>query len=118
MKKEFRAVPRPDDIEGMERDLRFHPSTTGSPQALSPQQVESFNRDGFLKNLEGYKAGEIAPIRSFFDELLKKDPEYVAVFKRLCVRLLTQTSRPPKRKKSYTNQNKYTKHNNETENTS
>ena len=52
MKKEFRAVPRPDDIEGMERDLRFHPSTTEAPQALSPQQVESFNRDGFLKNLE------------------------------------------------------------------
>ena len=72
MKKEFRAVPRPGDIEGMERDLRFHPSTTEAPQALSPQQVESFNRDGFLKNLKVYEDGEIDPIRSFFDELLQR----------------------------------------------
>ena len=72
MKKDFRAVPRPDDIEGMERDLRFHPSTTEALQALSPQQVESFNRDGFLKNLKVYEDGEIDPIRSFFDELLQR----------------------------------------------
>ena len=72
MKKEFLAVPRPDDIEGMERDLRFHPSTTEAPQALSPQQVESFNREGFLKNLKVYEDGEIDPIRSFFDELLQR----------------------------------------------
>ena len=72
MKKDFRAVPRPDDIEGMERDLRFHPSTTEALQVLSPQQVESFNRDGFLKNLKVYEDGEIDPIRSFFDELLQR----------------------------------------------
>ena len=72
MKKEFRAVPQPDDIEGMERDLCFHPATTESPQALSAQQVASFNRDGFLKNLEVYKKDEIASIRGFFDELLQR----------------------------------------------
>ena len=72
MKKDFRAVPRPDDIEGMERDLRFHPSTTEALQVLSPQQVESFNRDGFLKNLKVYEDDEIDPIRSFFDELLQR----------------------------------------------
>ena len=72
MKKEFRAVPQPDDIEGMERDRSFHPATTESPQALSAQQVESFNRDGFLKNLEVYKKDEIASIRGFFDELLQR----------------------------------------------
>ena len=72
MKKDFRAVPRPDDIEGMERDLRFHPSTTEALQVLSPQQVESFNRDGFLKNLEVYEDDEVDPIRSFFDELLQR----------------------------------------------
>ena len=72
MKKDFRAVPRPDDIEGMDRDLRFHPSTTEALQVLSPQQVESFNRDGFLKNLKVYEDDEIDPIRSFFDELLQR----------------------------------------------
>ena len=72
MKKDFRAVPRPDDIEGMKRDLRFHPSTTEALQVLSPQQVESFNRDGFLKNLEVYEDDEVDPIRSFFDELLQR----------------------------------------------
>jgi len=72
MKKDFRAVPRPDDIEGMERDLRFHPSTTEALQVLSPQQVESFNRDGFLKNLKVYEDDEVDPIRSFFDELLQR----------------------------------------------
>ena len=72
MKKDFRAVPRPDDIEDMERDLRFHPSTTKALEVLSPQQVESFNRDGFLKNLKVYEDDEVDPIRSFFDELLQR----------------------------------------------
>ena len=72
MKKDFRAVPSPDDIAGMERDLRFHPSTTESLKALSPQQIANFNRDGFLKNLRVYGRDEIGAIRTFFDELLER----------------------------------------------
>ncbi|MEE3054605.1 MAG: phytanoyl-CoA dioxygenase family protein [Planctomycetota bacterium] len=72
MKKGFRAIPDREDIAGMERDLRFHPSLSGNPQALSPEQVESFNRDGFLKNLRVYDDGEIDVIRTYFDELLER----------------------------------------------
>ena len=72
MKKDFHAVPRPDDIAGMERDLRFHPSTTGNPETLSPRQLESFNHDGFLKNLRVYEDGEIDTIRTYFDGLLER----------------------------------------------
>ena len=72
MKKEFRSIPAREEIAGMERDLRFHPSSTGNPQALSPEQVESYNRDGFLKNLRVYDDGEINVIRTYFNGLLKR----------------------------------------------
>ena len=72
MKKEFRAVPRPDDIADMARELRFHPASTQSPEALSGKQVEEFNRDGYLKNLRIYDDAEITGIRGFFDGLLEK----------------------------------------------
>ena len=72
MKKEFRAVPLPDDIADMDRELRFHPATTQSPEALSKEQVETFNREGFLKSLRIYDDGEIAGIRAYFDELLER----------------------------------------------
>ena len=54
----------------MHRDLEFHPSTTQSPRTLSTEQVESFNRLGYLKGLPMFDADEIAEHRQFFDRLL------------------------------------------------
>ena len=72
MKNKFRAVPSKDDVAGMKRDLEFHPSRTRNPELLTPEQLESFNRDGFLKNLRVYGQEEISSIRSYFNELLDR----------------------------------------------
>lgn len=68
--KEFQIVPTDDDLASMERDLRFYPSTVTSPKALTIEQVEQFNRLGYVKGLRAFNDAEIADIRSFFDELL------------------------------------------------
>src|SRR5207302_10538251 len=48
---QFKTIPGHDEIQRLERDLRFHPSTVQNPQALTPKQVQAFNREGFIKGL-------------------------------------------------------------------
>lgn len=73
--KTFQAVPNADELARLGRDLRFHPSKTESPKVLTREQVESFNRDGFLRPFRVYSDEEIADIRAYFDRLLAR---YVA----------------------------------------
>jgi non-haem Fe2+, alpha-ketoglutarate-dependent halogenase len=63
-------IPKTDELNQIERDLRFHPSTVTDPRRLTRQQVAAFNRDGYLKPLRVFDSGEIAEIRTYFDELL------------------------------------------------
>ncbi len=75
----------PDNAElaTLERDLRFYPADTRHPRALSRQQVEQFNRDGYLRGLRIYGDEEIARIRAFFDKVQAreaaagKDPNFI-----------------------------------------
>jgi hypothetical protein len=39
----YSAIPDPDALGRMPRDLTFHPCGTPSPQVLSLQQIEQFN---------------------------------------------------------------------------
>jgi non-heme Fe2+,alpha-ketoglutarate-dependent halogenase len=66
----FKTGPSPDQLRAMDRDLQFHPCTTQSPSALTPQQVASFNTNGYLKGLRVFDEGEIAAHRHYFDGLL------------------------------------------------
>src|SRR5438874_9748850 len=59
-------------IAPTERDLRFHPSPVTEPKTLSKSQVESFNRDGYLKGIRIFDSGEIAEHRRYFDDLLAR----------------------------------------------
>ena len=72
MKPEFAAVPGQDELEQIERDLRFYPSTVENPQSLSRQQVEQFNQQGFVKGLRVYSEAQIDAIRDYFDDLLAR----------------------------------------------
>src|SRR5689334_16568579 len=65
-------IPSTDELSNLERDLRFHPSTTRHPQALTPEQIEKFNRDGYLAGIRIFDEAEITAIRQYFDELLAK----------------------------------------------
>src|SRR5205085_10494725 len=45
----FAITPPLDDLGAITRDLRFYPSPVKQPQTLTKEQVEAFNRDGYLK---------------------------------------------------------------------
>jgi non-haem Fe2+, alpha-ketoglutarate-dependent halogenase len=63
-------IPGADELSGITRDLRFHPSTVTRPQVLTPEEVARFNRDGYLKPFRIFSETEIAEIRRYFDDLL------------------------------------------------
>jgi ectoine hydroxylase-related dioxygenase (phytanoyl-CoA dioxygenase family) len=68
----FPIVPDQQDVNRMERDLRFHPCTTLDPKVLSHEQVERFNRDGYLKGLRIFDAEQADANRAYFDDLLQR----------------------------------------------
>jgi ectoine hydroxylase-related dioxygenase (phytanoyl-CoA dioxygenase family) len=68
--REFQAVPDRERIEQMERDLRFHPAVCENPQALSREQIEAFNRHGYLRPIRIFSKAEIDDVRAYFDQLL------------------------------------------------
>ncbi|MGI9244057.1 MAG: phytanoyl-CoA dioxygenase family protein, partial [Verrucomicrobiales bacterium] len=72
-KTDFKTVPNEEDIEGVERCLKFHPSDTDRPlSTLSDEQVAGFNELGFVKGVRVFDAEEISGIRRSFDEILAR----------------------------------------------
>lgn len=67
---QFKTIPNQEELQQVERDLRFHPSPVTAPQALTPEQVEQFNRDGYLKGFRVFSEAEMAEHRAYFDRLL------------------------------------------------
>jgi ectoine hydroxylase-related dioxygenase (phytanoyl-CoA dioxygenase family) len=65
-------IPTTQDLSTIERDLSFHPSTTTHPTTLTRQQIEAFNRNGYLAGIRIFDSEEIAEIRRYFDDLLAK----------------------------------------------
>ena len=67
---DFAIIPDRDSIATVERQIEFFPSTTTQPRALSVDQIDQYNRDGYLGPLDVYGPEEIADIRDYFDRLL------------------------------------------------
>lgn len=65
-------IPSTEELSNLERDLRFHPSTTERPTTFTPEQIAAFNRDGYLAGIRIFDEEEIAGIRHYFDDLLAK----------------------------------------------
>jgi non-haem Fe2+, alpha-ketoglutarate-dependent halogenase len=65
-------IPGAEELSKLERDLRFHPSTTEHPAALTRDQIAAFNQDGYLAGIRIFSEEEISRIRRYFDELLAK----------------------------------------------
>lgn len=68
----FQAVPDQTDLEKMDRDLRFYPSQVTKPGSLSVEQVEQYNRDGYVKDLAVFSLAEADELRAYFDALLER----------------------------------------------
>jgi hypothetical protein len=65
-------IPTPEELNRLERDLRFHPSAVENPRTLTVDQVAAFNRDGYLKGIRIFTHLEITAIREYFDQLLAR----------------------------------------------
>ncbi len=68
----FRMIPEEDELAGIDRELRFYPSSPSHLRRLTPSQIEAFNGDGFLQPISIFDASEITDIRLYFDDLLQK----------------------------------------------
>ncbi len=68
----FRTIPLQDELQTVERDLRFRPSEVTSPSRLTPAEVEHFNRTGYLKGIRIFTSEEIDAHRREFDALLER----------------------------------------------
>ena len=69
----FQTVPEHDALAAIPRDLSFHPCNTHGPfQVLSREQVEQFNRQGYLMPFRIFSDTEIQEIRDYFDRLLQR----------------------------------------------
>src|SRR5512141_1670347 len=67
-----RFVPSTEELNRLERELRFHPSAVENPRTLTLDQVAAFNRDGYLKGIRIFSEAEMAGVREYFDELLAR----------------------------------------------
>lgn len=65
-------IPRTDELNRLDRDLRFHPAGVEHPRTLTGEQIAAFNRDGYLKGIRIFDQAEIADIRRYFDALLAR----------------------------------------------
>jgi len=68
----YKIIPDQDELGQVERDLRFHPATTTDPATLSREQIDQFNREGYLKGIRIFDDEEMAGHRRYFDELLER----------------------------------------------
>ncbi len=71
--KDYAIAPEAKELARFQHEFRFHPSFTTHPAALQIEQVESFNRDGFLTKLPVFSRHEVAAHRAYFDQLLAEE---------------------------------------------
>jgi non-haem Fe2+, alpha-ketoglutarate-dependent halogenase len=72
MNRQFNVVPTDEELRSLNRDLRFHPVVNSTPQCLSQDDIEKYNRLGYVAPLEAYSSEEISQIRAYFDDLLAR----------------------------------------------
>lgn len=72
MRTDFAVIPGNEEIEKLERDLRFYPVQNANPAVLPAERLDEFNREGYLKPFRAFPTEQIAAIRSQFDELLER----------------------------------------------
>ena len=60
------------EIDELPRDLRFRPCENKDPKVLTRAQIDTFNRDGYIKGIRIFSDAKIGEIRAYFDQLLAK----------------------------------------------
>lgn len=70
--KEFQVIPGDNELSALQRQLTFHPAQPDAARTLTAEQVETYNRDGFVRPVTIYSPAEIGVIREYFDRLLQQ----------------------------------------------
>jgi non-heme Fe2+,alpha-ketoglutarate-dependent halogenase len=70
--RQFSVVPTDEQLQSLNRDLRFHPVCNSNPKCLTQEQIEKYNRLGYVAPLEAFAAEDINQIRAYFDDLLQR----------------------------------------------
>ena len=68
----FKMIPDEDELNAIERDLSFYPSTTENPKVLTQEQIAGFNEQGYVHPIPIFSDEEITDIRNYFDALLER----------------------------------------------
>ena len=68
----FQVTPDETELQRLKREFQFHPCHHPQPQFLSQEQIEQFNREGYLKPFRLFTTAEAAEQRRYFDALLEK----------------------------------------------
>ena len=69
---EYAIVPDRESIATVQREIGFSETRNPSPDALTADQIATWNRDGYLAPLDVYGGQAIDEIRNYFDDLLAK----------------------------------------------
>jgi len=67
---DFAIVPDRESIATVDREIRFFPSATETPERLGRDGIERWNRDGYLGPLDVFDGSESRELRDYFDRLL------------------------------------------------
>lgn len=65
-----KIIPNQEQLGQLGRRLQFHPSTSTNPQVLTRDQIETYNREGYLKGFRIFTTEEMVEQRRQFDEVL------------------------------------------------
>src|SRR5437016_5822134 len=65
-------IPTAEELGKVEREFRFHPANEENARTLTREQIEAFNRNGYLKGIRIFTQAEMAETRQYFDDLLAK----------------------------------------------
>lgn len=66
----LKRMPTPEDLRILQRDLRFINVENKSPSVFSTEQIETYNRDGYLKGFRVFSDLEMNEIRDQFDAMI------------------------------------------------
>jgi ectoine hydroxylase-related dioxygenase (phytanoyl-CoA dioxygenase family) len=69
---QFDITPTEEQLRELDRVFEFHPSPVRDPATLSLDQVEQFNRLGYVSGIRVFDSSEIAVHRAYFDDLLRR----------------------------------------------
>lgn len=64
--------PSFEELSSMERDLNFSNINNSKPSFLSPSQISSYNKDGYLMPFQALPLSEVCELRGYFDRILEE----------------------------------------------